>query len=95
MASDLCIKANEESSAYPYWVAKSIILLSDVLAEQGDLLNAKAALEALLENYNEDQVLVNEAKDKLNRINQQLNRTSRLDNSSRSGVLELDRSGNN
>ena len=25
-----CINANKESSSYPYWVAKSIILLSDI-----------------------------------------------------------------
>ena len=93
-AQTLCMNANKESSGYPYWVAKSVILLSDILAEKGDLLNARAALEALLENYNEDFDLVNEAQTKLAKINTELNQASRLDKSNDSGLLELDDGGN-
>ncbi|MCI5080576.1 MAG: tetratricopeptide repeat protein [Saprospiraceae bacterium] len=88
-AQQLCINANRESSGYPYWVAKSVILLSDILLEKNDLYNARAALEALLENFNEDPELVNTAQQKLNIINQQINRGSRLDNSN-SDRLEMD-----
>lgn len=88
-AQRLCLESNKESSAYPYWVAKSVILLSDVLAERGDLYNARAALEALLENYNEDQALVAEAQQKLATINNQLNRSSRLNTDRDSGNLEM------
>ncbi len=89
-AQSLCISANKESSGYPYWVAKSVILLSDILAEKGDLYNARAALEALLENYNEDPELVQIARQKLATINQQLNNASRLNNETeKGGRLEL------
>ena len=98
-AQNLLINANKESSAYPYWVAKSVILLSDVLAEKGDLYNARAALEALLENYDGDQELVNIARTKLNTINSQINQASRLapTTNTRSGLLEMEESnsGNN
>ena len=97
-AQTLLINANKESSAYPYWVAKSVILLSDVLAEKGDLYNARAALEALLENYNDDQELVNIAQTKLNTINSQINQASRLapnTDATRRGLLEMEESGNN
>ena len=67
-AQDICINANKESSGYPFWVAKSVILLSDILREKGDLYNARAALEALLENYNGDQKLVNEAREKAEKV---------------------------
>lgn len=77
-AQQLCINANKESSAYPYWVAKSVLLLSDILAEKGDLYNARAALEALLENYKDDQELIQTARTKLNQLNQQIERGSRL-----------------
>lgn len=77
-AQEITINANKESSAYPYWVAKSVILLSDILAEKGDLYNARAALEALLENYNEDAELVKQAQTKLNQLNQQIQKGSRL-----------------
>lgn len=93
-AQTLCINANKESSGYPYWVAQSIILLSDVLAEKGDLYNARAALEALLENYNEDPELVNKAQTKLAQINAQINRSSRLNSNPDSKTLEFD-NGNN
>lgn len=94
-AQTLCLNSNKESSAYPYWVAKSIILLSDILSEKGDLYNARAALEALLENYNEDQEVVQTARTKLDKINQQLNENSRLRSTTDPNRLELDNSNNN
>ncbi|HMQ59394.1 MAG TPA: tetratricopeptide repeat protein [Flavilitoribacter sp.] len=94
-AQTLCLNSNKESSAYPFWVAKSIILLSDILSEKGDLYNARAALEALLENYNEDQELVQTARTKLERINQQLNQNSKLRAAPDPNRLELDNSNNN
>lgn len=90
-AQQVCINANKESSGYPYWVAKSVILLSDILQEKGDLYNARAALEALLENYKGDQQLVNEARQKLETINRLINRSSRLSTEPEdSGTLEMD-----
>lgn len=85
-AQEICLNANKESSAYPYWVIKSIILLSDILAEKGQLYDARAALEAVLENYNEDAELVNIAQTKLNAINKQLNKNSNIDSNN---TLEL------
>ncbi len=90
-SQQICINANKESSAYPYWVAKSVILLSDILAEKGDLYNARAALEALLENYDEDAELVRTAQTKLNQINQQINKSSRLSTEDGAkGLLDMD-----
>ncbi|MEZ5044248.1 MAG: tetratricopeptide repeat protein [Saprospiraceae bacterium] len=94
-AQNLCINANKESSGYPYWVAKSVLLLSDIFAEKGDLYNAKAVLEALLENYKEDEDLISSARTKLATINKQLNQTSRLDLGGDSNRLEFDEGGNN
>lgn len=93
-AQEIAINANRESSAYPYWVANSIILLSDILSEKGELYSAQAALEALLDNYNEDQDLVNIARTKLDQINRQINSSNRLVPRDNSGELELDE-GNN
>ena len=93
-AQEITINANKESSAYPYWVANSIILLSDILSEKGEFYSAQAALEALLDNYNEDQDLVNIARTKLEQINRQINSSNRLAPRNDSGLLELDE-GNN
>ncbi len=88
-AQQITLNANKESSAYPYWVAKSVMLLSDILAEKGDLYNARAALEALLENYEGDQELIAEARAKLERINQQITNSSRLDLNPNTGQMEF------
>lgn len=94
-AQELCINANKESSGYPYWVAKSVLLLSDIFAEKGDLYNAKAVLEALLENYQDDEELVSTARAKLATINKQLNQASRLDLGGDPNRLEFEEGGNN
>lgn len=79
-AKDMCINSNKESSAYPFWVAKSVILLSDIFAIQGDLYNARAALEALLENYKGDPQLIRLAQEKLDQINEKIEKGSRINN---------------
>jgi tetratricopeptide (TPR) repeat protein len=78
LAQQLCLNANKESSAYPYWVAKSVILLADVLAEKGDLFNAQAVLEGLIENYDDDPELVKIAKAKLQLLKTRSAQGSRL-----------------
>ncbi len=77
-AQTLALEANRESSGYPYWVAKTVILLSDVLRDKGDLYNARAALEALLENFNQDEAVVAEARQKLALLNNRIGSESRL-----------------
>ena len=89
-AQQLCLNANNESSNYPYWVAKSVILLADILAEKGDLFNAQAALEGLIEYYDEDQELVNIARAKLAKIKEQSAAGSRIAPDAREDVLELE-----
>lgn len=92
-AQEHCIDANKESSAYPYWAIKSVVLLSDILAETGKLYQAQAILERVLESYNEDQTLVNEVKQKLAKVNAQLNNSSNLDNDD-TGRMEFIDDGN-
>jgi tetratricopeptide (TPR) repeat protein len=94
-AKQLSLDANRESSGYPYWVAKQVILLSDILRDERDLYNARAALEALLENYDGDAEIVAEAREKLIRVENEINAASRLNNQpNSSNLLELDNGGN-
>jgi tetratricopeptide (TPR) repeat protein len=90
IAEELCQNANSQNSAYPYWVAKSLILLSDILVKKGDLFNARAALEATIENYQEDASIVNEAKAKLDEVIDQQNAASRLEQESKDGTIKMD-----
>ena len=65
------------------------------MREKGDLYNARAALEALLENYNEDQELVREAQRKLGDLNRQIQQSSKLQSGNGDGNLELQKNGGN
>lgn len=67
-AEQQCNYANEKNGNYPFWIAKSLILLSDIYYQKDDLLNARAAIEAVLENFTEDKTIVQTANEKLNRI---------------------------
>ena len=67
-AEDLCNKANELNAAYPYWIARSLLLLSDIYTDRKDLFNARAALEAILENFPDDKDLKEEASAKLKKV---------------------------
>ncbi len=49
-------------------MAKSLLLLSDIQFKKNDLLNAKAILEAILENFQGDEEIVREATQKLEMI---------------------------
>ncbi len=91
IAQQLCLNANKESAGYNYWIAKSVILLADILAEKGDLFNAQAALEGLIENYDEDQELVSIAKAKLQQLKIRAQANNRLiDESDDNNSLEME-----
>jgi ATP/maltotriose-dependent transcriptional regulator MalT len=63
----LCMAHLKKSKNYESWVARGLVLLSDIAFEQGDLFNARAALETLIENYKnpDDQGIIGTAKAKL------------------------------
>lgn len=91
-----CRNAFGESAAYPFWVAKSLILLSDVLVKKEDLFNAKAALEAVVENFTEDEALVAEAQAKIKAIEQIEGQQNRLTKPQEgNNLLQLDQSNSN
>lgn len=90
LALDICMKAHKESAGQEYWIAKSIILLSDILSQKDELLNAKAALEAVIESYTESPELVNIAKSKLTIINTKIEAQSRINEAPANGDLPMD-----
>jgi tetratricopeptide (TPR) repeat protein len=68
-AEEMIGEANKNSAGYDDWIAKNLILLSDVYNDQGDKNSASAALEAVLENYKgDDQSIINTARSKYNKL---------------------------
>jgi TolA-binding protein len=90
IAEELCQTANSQNIAYPYWVAKSLLLLSDILVKNDDLFNARAALEATIENYKEDKEILDEAIRKRDRVIALQNQASRLEKENKDGTIKMD-----
>jgi len=68
-AEEMVTEANKASAGYDDWIARNLILLSDVYADQGDRISAQAALESILENYNgNDPSILDTARQKYNRL---------------------------
>ena len=83
--------------SYPIWVAKNLILLSDVLVKKEDLLQAKAALEAVIENYSGDEEVKNTATERLQiivKLEEEKNRIQEQSNSNEL-ILEKENDGQN
>lgn len=68
-AEDLISNANQASAGYDDWIARNLILLSDVYLAQNDKSSAAAALEAVLDNYKGDPQILQEARTKYNQLN--------------------------
>ena len=81
------------NGAYPYWVAKTLILISDISRDQGDIFSARGALEAVIENFDGDPELVQEARQKLAQLDTESNRRIAPDEFDTNNFLE-DPNGN-
>lgn len=56
-------------SSYDYWIAKGFILMSDAYAGKGDKFQAKATLESIIENYeNQTDDIIKTAKERLQKL---------------------------
>lgn len=94
-AEDQCNTANEANAAYPFWIAKSLLLLSDIYVDRSDLFNARAALEAVIENFPDDKELITIANDKLKVVEQLEKQKNRIKpTGSINNLLEMQSSGN-
>lgn len=94
-SEEMITEANKASAGYDDWIARNLILLSDVYADQGDKISAQAALESILENYNGDDPSIKDtARQKYELLNS--NRSLRDKSPDKNGrnLLDLDEGGN-
>lgn len=70
--------ANNKNSAYPTWVAKGLILLSKIYVDKGDLFNARAAVEAVIENFKNDSAILADAQKQLAEVKRKESQQSRI-----------------
>jgi len=88
-AENQCNAANKENKYYPYWIAKSLLLLSDIYVHKNDLFNARAAIEAVIENFKDDEGLLKNATEKLKALELKEKDQNRI-KSNKSNLLNLD-----
>lgn len=88
-AEKQCNAVTQNSSQYPQFVAKSLILLSDIYVKRSDLINARAALEAVIDNFKEDTSIFNQATTKLALVEKLEKDKSRLKSKPANNLLEL------
>ncbi len=62
-----CFSVIKQVPSYYYWVIKSYILLADNYTEKGEIFQAKATLQSIIDNYKDDELL-NIAEEKLFKI---------------------------
>lgn len=93
---DACFAVKNEYASYEYWVVKTFILIADNYAELDNVFQAKATLESILNNYNGDPKLIDEAQEKLDALKAQELNDSKIDlNSGGSDTIQFDENGNN
>jgi tetratricopeptide (TPR) repeat protein len=83
----------ENSENYPYWIAQSLILYGDVYLNKGDLFNARAVIEAVIENYDGNEDIIAKANEKLQIIETRELEENRV-KSGEGAQLEMDTTGN-
>ncbi|MCB9034042.1 MAG: tetratricopeptide repeat protein [Chitinophagales bacterium] len=76
--------------AYEYYLGKTYILLSDIYVVQGNLLQAKATLESVVENYSKEDDVMQEAKAKLQAVIDKEKGNSNLKLPNNSDMLQFD-----
>jgi len=75
---ETCFKLKNKYSSYEYWVAKAFILIADNYYAQGNTFQAKATLESIVENYEGDKAVLDEAKAKLETIRSEEMKKSKI-----------------
>ncbi len=91
LAETLADKSVQDNSGHDYWIAKSLILASDIQVKKGNYLRAEAALNAVIDNTDDPQ-LIKEAQEKLKRIKELKEQKTRIQPNS--NKLEFQNSNN-
>ena len=89
-AESQALETTKRAANYPSWVAKSLILLSKVYLAKNDSFNAKAAIDAVLDNYTSDEEITNEAKAQKATVLEYEKNNSRIKVEGEAGIIELD-----
>jgi tetratricopeptide (TPR) repeat protein len=77
-SNEILMIAKDDYGSYEYWVIKYFILIGYNYHKMNDNFQAKATLESIISNYQGNEELVTEAKDKLTEINNNIKKNSKV-----------------
>ncbi len=83
-------ETTKNATNYPFWVAKSLILIGDIYTIKKDFLNASAAYESVIENFKDDTLVNSEAMKKLESLNKIIEEESRIKPNGELEFIEVD-----
>ncbi|MBP7184573.1 MAG: tetratricopeptide repeat protein [Saprospiraceae bacterium] len=96
IAEDLAMKVSQEASGKDkIWAGKAVVLVGDINAEKGDLINARAAYEVVIENFDDIPEVKKDAEQKLSKLKSNLQNTDKNSMKVDGSELEMDENGNN
>lgn len=89
---DTCFRLKNRFASYDYWVVKGFILIADNYRAMNNSFQAKATLESIIENYKGDQTLISEARTKLETLQNDELKKSKIETTtpSDSVIMEQD-----
>jgi len=89
LSEQLANNVTIEFANYHYWVAKSILLLSDIYLKNKDFLKSRAAVEAVIEHYEGNDDILDISQKKLERIKAIAASESRIKDPGAADTLEM------
>jgi len=93
-AETQAFETTKRASNYPIWVARSLILIGDIYKQKKDYLNATAAYESVVENFQENAEINSTAKSKLEALLKEIEDNSRVKDEQELDLIDIDTTGN-
>lgn len=85
----------QQKPGYDYWLAKGILLLSDVYVKKGDYFNARYSLESVINGYKGDDDIIPTAQAKLGELDDLENQGKSIEEEDDSEEIDLGGDGDN
>ncbi len=83
-------ETTKNATNYPFWVAKSLLLIGDIYIVKKDFLNASAAYESVIENFKDDMQVNEDAIARLQALEKIIEEESRIKPEGNLEFIEVD-----
>ena len=90
-SNSACFQIKNDYASYEYWLVKTFILIADNYTMLDNIFQAKATLQSIVDNYEGDAELLQEASDKLEALKAEELKNTKVDlNTEPSDTIQFD-----